>query len=211
MRGKKITTSTLALNGNVTESPKALLAMAQLSLGRSIDPDAYALARMIRSEGASEGELRAHVAINDLADLGWNSLLSLLTYSTKPWAKGSFGRQFKAKYRTPGGGETWDVDDAARKADGKPVIIEAQSRRYATSKDPYESDLLAAERVLQARRNGGADPTNGAVKFLDISAFGSQEGTGSAQSVIDRWTGDGGLVAYTIPSYGEDFVLFRRA
>lgn len=78
--------------------------------------------------------------------------------------------------------------------------------RYATSRDPYEIDLQVAELVLDGAL---PDPTNGAVKFVHVSAFGVQEGTTSYDDVVVRW-GKDGLVPSEVPGAGEDLRVFHR-
>lgn len=187
IRGSKLTASVLGPDGVVVNDPQSLAAQAAINYGNAIPIEVYSLARMIRSEGAMEGEVRGHVALNDLADLGWSSLHYLLTYSTAAWARGKYGKQH-----------------SVRPSDGA-----KQTRRYATSKDPYQGDVKLALKVL-SDRSRGFDPTGGAVKFLDREAMASQEGSRGFDAVNARWTADG-LVPYTLPQYGDDLVLYRRA
>ncbi len=189
-RGTKVTNGTLTDYGYVTPDVASLVRLASAALGRPVTADALSLARMARSEGIAQGELRMHIALNDLDDLGWSSVTYLLTYSTDPNRKGTYGSQFSPAFPDAG----YDVKSV---------------RRYATSKDPYTSDIELAEKVLRDRANG-IDKANGAVKFLDKSSFGVQEGTGSADAKIAEWEGDG-LQSFTVPGYGDDFVLFRKA
>lgn len=207
-RGSKLTLAPMDERGVVTIEPSLLASTARF-VDSSITDEEYALARMIRSEKASQGEALAHVALNDAENLNW-TLLRLLTYSTKPWSNGLFGKQFSAQYRSASGGSTWNVKDAAKNDNGKPIVIQSQVRRYATSKDPYLGDVEVARRAI-ANHRAGIDKTGGASKFLHRSAFGSQEGTssGGANEVIERWKQDG-YTAYTLPEYGSDLVLFRR-
>ena len=158
-RGSKVTSSTMGSNGVIIEDPLSLVGVASVMVPGT-DADRYSLARMIRSEGADQGEIRGHVALNDLADLGW--------------AKGRYGQQHS-------------ID-----GDGN-----GQTRRYSTSKDPYEGDLAMAAKVINDHQYG-IDPTGGAVKFTD------------GIPVIQAWLDDG-LVAYTLPQYGDDLLLYRKA
>lgn len=209
-RGDRLTYAAFDdLNGDVLDSPSVLTAAASARAGFDVSPAAYAMARMIRSEGAASGDLRAHVALNDLADLGWSSLHNLLTFSTAAWAKGKYGEQHTVVYQTPTGGATRDKK-AALIVDGKPKVLRSQTRRYSTARDPYMGDVRTAMKALSDREKG-IDKARGAVKFVDVSAMdGVQEGTGSYAALVDRW-GKDGLSPFTIPEYGTDLVLFKRA
>lgn len=190
-RGRKLTDAPVGSSGKVDMYPAALAAEASRRLGRNVATTVYAGARMVRSEGSSAARVRMHVAINDANELGWD-LLRLFTYSTADWARGWFGAQF-----TP----------AVRDALGK-LVREKSVRRYATSKDPYEGDVVAVEQAL-AEHQAGIDPTGGAVKFVDKSSFGVQTGTGSYAEIVQRWGADG-LRPFNVPGYSDDLVVFRR-
>lgn len=116
-RGRRLSVSNLE-GGVILESPEALRAQAQDILGRPVDLETYALARMIRSEaGSAPGAEKlavAHVAQNDAAELG-RELFWVLTYNKQRGGSGMFGEQ--------------------------------RGGRYATSRDPYENDYAAAEAV----------------------------------------------------------------
>lgn len=172
-KGRRLTTTTLG-DGYVEASPDELAAAAAAVVGRPVSVDAYALARMVRSEAGS-GSVRARqavawVAINDAGER-WSLLYTLTVNNRRPANK--FGQQL--------GG------------------------RYATSRDPYENDLAIAEAVLAREVS---DPTGGATKFVHRGAFGKQEGTGSYESVVQRWGREG----YQPLELGDvgDLVVFRR-
>lgn len=189
-KGQKLSYGTLDPDtGIVAETPEALRMAAATRFGRDIDADTYALARMLRSEGAKEGALRVHVALNDQAALGWSSPFVLLTYSTDPQRKGMYGMQHSAAL--------------------PPQYPNAMTRRYATSKDPYTGDVLTAE-AAQLDHAAGNDPSQGATKFVDKSSMGIQVGSGSFDALVSRWAADG-LEPFTVPEYGEDLVLFKKA
>lgn len=181
-RGDRLTYTTLDPNGMIPDDPDDLVTAASAVLGRQIDADTYALARMARSEGIAAGDLRIHVALNDLADLntrngyGWDAQ-DLITYSTDAAARGHFGQQLH--------------------------------RRYASTQDPYAGDVVLAEQT-QAQHQAGIDPTGGAVKFVDKSSFGVQAGTGSYDALVATWAPEG-LQPFNVPGYSDDFVVFRRA
>lgn len=208
-RGSKVTSSTMGPDGVIVEDPMSLIGVASVATGGRASADVYCLARMIRSEGADQGEIRGHVALNDLRSLGWQSLQYLLTYSTAAWALGRFGKQYSAKYLGQDGEETWVKSEAQLDDNGKPTILDKQVRRYSTSRDPYDGDISMALKVINDHAMG-VDPTGGAVKFLDRSALSSQEGARSYDTIAMQWMGEG-LVPYTLPQYGSDLVLFRKA
>jgi hypothetical protein len=188
-RGNRLTYGTLNDgSGIVLEDPETLRSAASSRFGQDLSSDVYALARMVRSEGAKEGRLRVHVALNDQAALGWSSPFVLLTYSTDPQRKGMFGRQYSAA--------------------APPQYPNKMVRRYATSKDPYEGDVQTVLAAL-AEHDQGIDPSLGATKFLDKGSFGIQEGTGSWAAKDAQWLSEGN-VAYTVPEYGDDLVLYRK-
>lgn len=81
-RGRRLSTSP-ALNdaGQVDTDPYDLRIEAEQILGRHIEEDAYAVARMLRSEGGGgspeEKQARAWVARNDAAKHGWSMLYTI--------------------------------------------------------------------------------------------------------------------------------------
>lgn len=185
MRGQKLS-STVLSHGIIPDDPEILRQQASIALGRDISNDVLALARMIRSEGASQGELRGHVALNDLNDLGWTSLFYLLTYATDN-RKGHYGEQY---------------------APADNIYPSTSVRRYSTSRDPYAGDVYLAEKILNDRAIG-IDKANGATKFVDKNSFGVQEGTGSYADLEQKWEADG-LQPFSLPEYGTDIVLFKK-
>lgn len=187
-RGTRLTTAEAGDNGLVMIAPEQLRTLASVVMGREIAQEVYDLARMIRSEGAAAGNIRAHVALNDAADLSW-TLHQLLTYSTNTFVRGWYGEQFTPAARAPG--EVKSV------------------RRYATSKDPHAGDVLTAELAI-AEHAQGVDPSGGAVKFVDKASLGSQEGARSYEDIVAAWGADG-LRPFTLPGYSADLVVFRRA
>lgn len=180
-RGARLTRSTLDANKSIPTPPPELARQAAAVAGRPVDVTAYALARMVRSEGGSQPadakRLRIWVALNDSRELRW-TVLRTLTYSKLKSRNGLFGNQV--------------------------------SRRYSTAADPFMVDLLIAERTLAEYSSGGADPTGGAVKFADVSSFGGiQPGTGTYAELVARW-GREGLRPVRVEGAPEDLVLFRR-
>jgi hypothetical protein len=192
-RGKLVTNGFfIEALGIVTNPAADLLRDARAALGDpKLTMDEYALARMIRSEGATQGEVRAHVALNDLKSFRFASdLYELLTYSTDPNRRGYFGMQYSP----------------AAPASGFPA---ANKRRYSTKRDPYEVDIRVARNVI-ADRKAGIDKARGATKFIDKSAMGVQKGTVSFAQKDAEWKA-GGYQSFTLPEFGDDFVLYRRA
>lgn len=178
-KGKRLTSTSLDGDGRVHVDPAELVRQAAQLVGRPVMPDAYAVARMVRSEeGTGPVAVKrylAHVAINDAAALDWG-LLQLMTFSTVASRKGYFGRQI--------------------------------SRRYSTAQDPYEVDLAVAETVIDGRARGGIDPTAGATKFVNRTAFGSQAGASSYEAVRKKWIADG--YQPLLMAAAPDLVFFRR-
>lgn len=192
-RGNKLTRATWYKGdegyGFIQQSPDDLVIAASMALGRPIDKTVYTLARMIRSEGAAQGALRVHVLMNDLKRFKYaNNAHDLATFSNDKSRRGKYGKQWSGAYLE------------------FPV---ANARRYATSKDPYESDVKTVERAL-AEWHNGTDRAQGASKFLDKSALAFQTGARDFDTINREWTGDG-YTAFTLPQYGDDLVLYRRA
>lgn len=118
-RGARLTTCHTDADGIVTDRPEDLLAAASATLGRDIDGNAYAAARMARSEEGSADTLTKvrliNVAINQAQALGW-TVWELMLFHKNNARQGHFGRQI--------------------------------SGRFSTVQDPYESDLAAAEQAF---------------------------------------------------------------
>lgn len=125
--GRKLTNSTRDSAGVVAEEPDTLRGDAEAFLGRSVSADAYALARMVRSEAGSADlttKIRlANVAINQARALGW-SPFDVIVYHKTASRSDRFGSQI--------------------------------SGRFASGLDPYEIDLRAAEQALQGDITNGA-------------------------------------------------------
>lgn len=190
-RGRKLSYGELdPVLGIITEPPESLRAAASTRYGQDIPEDVYAAARMVRSEGAAQGNLRVHVALNDLITFPYAStLFELLTYSTDPARRGWYGKQYSPAV--------------------PPDYPKANKRRYATSGNPYEGDVLTASAAIREREQG-IDRANGASKFIDRSSMGVQEGSRSFAEVDAEWKASG-YTAFTLPEYGSDLVLYRKA
>ncbi len=163
--GKKLTTSTRDSDGVVEQDPYELRAAAARTVGRDVSDDAYALARMVRSEAGSadlQTKVRlANVAMNQARRLGW-SVYDVIVYHKTESRNGYYGAQI--------------------------------SGRFASSQDPYEIDLKAAEIALQG------DTTNGATNFAHQSAFGKQLGTASSiQPFVNTMASEGKVPGYYPP------------
>jgi hypothetical protein len=176
--------------GIVIESPEALRYAASQRMGFDIPQDAYALARMIRSEGAAQGLLRAHVAMNDLISFPYaNTLFELLTFSNDTKRRGVYGVQYSGPV--------------------PPDYPNANARRYSTSANPYEGDVQTAIHAID-ERNQGIDRASGATKFIDRDSMGAQIGSRSFEVVNASWVADG-MEPFTLPEYGDNLVLYRKA
>jgi hypothetical protein len=151
--GKKLTRVPVDASGKIPIAPATLKAQAEKALGRPISADAFALAKMLASEGFRDTPLkrsaRAWVAHNDLKALrkqfGWKDFTKLFSYSRKADQNGFFGLQEKG-------------------------------RRYATWADVNEGHIKDAENLIDSFALG-SDPTGGATKFVDENALGKQPGT----------------------------------
>lgn len=180
-RGQRLTVSPrLNAQGQVPMPPEQLLAQAQVTLGRPISMDAYALARMIRAEGGSgpvpEKQARAWVALNDAAAHNWSLLYTIAGPDLL------FGQQIGWRYAS------------------------GRNEKTGGTVDPYENDLYVAEAVLAGQL---PDNTGGAVKFVDIDSFGVQEGTGSYEDKVADWARDG-LQPFEVDGASAPFRVFRR-
>lgn len=200
VRGEKVTDATWFNDdeayGFIIDDPPSLAAQASFSLGVPIDVDTYSGARMVRSEGARQGLVRMHVAMNDLATFPYASTLTgLLTYSTDPDRKGYYGKQYSGPMPA----------DTVNSIQGFP---NANKRRYSTAADPYDSDVKIAKQAI-AERAAGIDRVDGATKFIDKSSMGVQVGSSSFDAVDTKWKADG-LVAFTMPELGSDLVLYKK-
>lgn len=200
VRGEKVTDSTWFNDdeayGFVIDEPASLAAQASFAVGVPVDVDTYSLARMIRSEGARQGLVRAHVAMNDLVGFAYaTTLTGLLTYSTDPDRKGYYGKQYSGPMAA----------DTANNVQGFP---NANKRRYSTAADPYDSDVQTAQTAL-AERAAGVDRVDGATKFIDKSSMGVQVGSKSFDTIDASWKASG-LVSFTMPDLGTDLVLYKK-
>ena len=137
-RGRRLTNAQADSNGNVPVPPIDLAVAAGRVIGEYVNPEDYALARMLHREGGSDNSetrrFRAWIAYNDAKQLSW-SFVKLFSYSNDPAKNGRFGTQ--------------------------------AGRRYATTTDPYEGDLADARALRNDFASGAKDPTNGATKFTD--------------------------------------------
>lgn len=193
-RGKKVSSGFFVEElGIDTMPPEQLLEQVRRNMGDpTITMDELSMARMIRSEGSAQGEIRGHVALNDLKTFKYaDSVYGLLTYSTDPDRRGYFGRQYSP----------------ANKEAGFP---KANKRRFATTRDPYEVDIRVARKVI-ADRKRGIDKAKGATKFLDKSSMGGvQKGTRSFEEVDKEWR-ESGYKPFQLAELGSDIVLYRKA
>jgi len=154
-KGKRLSTGKPGPGGVVTNTPEELRQQAERVMGRKVSMSAYALARVLWSEGASDSanarKVRGWILFNDWKKLQkqhgsarWPTLESVVLFSNQKGENGFFGEQ--------------------------------AGRRFSTARDPYEGDLLDAEALIASFRVG-PDPTRGATKFVDTKALGKQKGT----------------------------------
>jgi hypothetical protein len=177
-RGPRLTTSTV-IDGVVQESPAELAAAAAAVVGRDVSQDAIALALMCRAEGGSQGQLSKVYRCHVAINQARALGWSVVDVITY--------HQTPARARRFG---------------------EQTSGRFASGRDCWECDLLAAEYAL-GQRDRGEDPTAGALNFVDVGGFGAQPGTGSFESVVERWAADG-KVPGTLPDAPSGLVFFWR-
>jgi hypothetical protein len=175
--------------GIVLEAPEVLRQGVSDRMGFYVPIDQASAARMLRSEGAKQGELRVHVALNDLAHFPYaDTLHELLTYSNDPKRRGWYGAQYSPAVL--------------------PDYPKANARRYSTAKNFYSGDVFTAGKAIQDHSNG-IDPAQGATKFVDVDSLSSQAGTRSFEDIKALWAQEG-LKPFTLPQYGENLVLFRK-
>jgi hypothetical protein len=80
----------------------------------------------------------------------------------------------------------------------------------ATSRDPYEGDYALAAKVLQDHASG-IDPSGGALRFVDKSAFATQPGVKKTYAdVVAAWGAEGFSPVEDLPGASSDFVIFVR-
>jgi len=153
--GKRLSTGKLGAGGVVTTSPEELRQQAEKVLGRKVSMSAYALARVLWSEGAHDSanarKVRGWVLYNDWQKLRkqhgaarWPTLESVVLFSNQKGESGLFGEQ--------------------------------AGRRFSTARDPYEGVFMDAEALIKAFRTG-PDITGGATKFVDTKSLGKQKGS----------------------------------
>jgi hypothetical protein len=81
----------------------------------------------------------------------------------------------------------------------------------STSRDPYAGDYALADKVRQDHASG-IDPTGGALRFVDKSAFATQPGvTKTYAEIVAKWGAEGLVPVEDLPGCSSDFVVFVRA
>lgn len=172
-------TTCTVVDGVVQETPAELAAAAAAVMGRAVSEDALALALMCRAEGGSGGQIQKVYRCHVAINQARALGWSVVEVITY--------------HQTP----------ARARRFGEQI-----TGRFASGRDCWESDLAAAEYAL-AQRERGEDPTAGAVNFVDIGGFGAQAGTGSFESVVQKWAADG-KVPGTLPDAPSSLVFFWR-
>lgn len=172
-------TTCTVVDGVVQESPAELAAAAAAVVGRDVSEDALALALMARAEGGSGGQI--------------SKVYRCHVAINQARALGWSVVEVITYHQTPSRARRFGAQT---------------SGRFASGRDCWESDLQAGEYAL-AQRARGEDPTGGAVNFVDVGGFGVQEGTGSFESVVEKWAADG-KVPGTLPDAPSGLVFFWR-
>lgn len=172
-------TTCTVVDGVVQETPAQLAAVAAMVVGRAVSEDAIALALMCRAEGGSGGQIQKVYRCHVAINQARALGWSVVDVITY--------HQAPARARRFG---------------------EQVTGRFASGRDCWQCDLDAAEYSL-AQRDRGEDPTAGAVNFVDVGGFGAQAGTGSFESVVERWAADG-KVPGTLPDAPSGLVFFWR-
>lgn len=195
VRGKRLTNTSLDSSGNIPDSPQSLADQAVDAYGSNFAEalniqtlasdalDVYALARMSRSEAdASNGVDNRLVRLH----------VALNDYASVSWA-GKLSELFT--YSTHSG--------------AKGLFGDQNGRRYSTARDPYAGDIDLAIKAIVDHANG-IDPSEGAVKFVDVNALGGvQPGTPSWEKLVAKW-GQDGLTPVHLDGQPADFYVFVR-
>jgi len=173
---RRLTSAKKNAAGVVLDTVDDLVSAAETVVGRSIDRDAYSLARALRSEGGNESETskryRAAVILNQARSRGL-SVTSLALLHTNAARNGHYGKQIGAA--------------------------------FATSEDPFESDLAIAESA-----DVDNDPTGGAIQFSDKGGFsGIQEGTSTWSEHVAQRISEG-KSGGTLPDARRGLVFWWR-
>jgi hypothetical protein len=109
--GDRLTVSTHDDAGVIREDPEDLRAQAEKYLGREVSEDAYALARMVRSEAGSADLVTkvrlANVAMNQARALGW-SPYQVIVFHTTGARDGRYGSQITGRFAS--GKDPYEID-----------------------------------------------------------------------------------------------------
>ena len=101
-RGKRLTHGTTDTYGVVVETADQLVRKAAAVVGRAVNVDAYSLARMVRSEEGSAGQIAkvflCHVMCNQAAALGWG-ITQTVQFHTAPYRAQAYGKQITGRVR----------------------------------------------------------------------------------------------------------------
>lgn len=158
-RGDQLSYGSAGPDGTILDDPEALRQAASTRYGSDIDKSVYALARMVRSEGAKQGDVRVHVALNDLANLGWADPYTLITYSTVAARKGKYGSQTSRRYSSEQDPYTGDVQ----------TVVQAMNAH-----DSGDDPSMGATKFVDVSSMGGVQA--GTSSFDDLVAKWAPEG-----------------------------------
>lgn len=187
-RGKVLTSTSPDAGGVIRVAPAELARRASVVMGRDVSREAYALGRMSRSErGKNESQTGQRLRMH----------VALNDLAQVSWAD-----------------TVEELFTYSNQSGEKGFFGDQLGRRYATTRDPYEGDVLLAEAVI-VEHQAGIDPTAvpglpPAIKFVDKKSMGGvQKGTGTYEALVERWAPEG-LRPFTVAGAPEDFVVFRR-
>ena len=184
--GDRATRADPDAQGFVRQRPKDLAAQA------GADVESYTLARFAESEFSSGSPVEKTAVmwaiVNESRRRGWSLLRIATTVCWRTPSRGCedtgmYGRQSMTKWRP------------------------TANRYAATSRDPTKADIYLATQTLHG---SARDPTGGATKFLDPSAFGKQSGTRSLEEVLAKWKSEGNVEVAVAGVRREKLMLFRQ-
>jgi hypothetical protein len=172
---RRLTSARKNSAGVVLDSPDELVTAATELLGRPVDKDRYSLARALRSEGGNESD----------QSKGYRA--SVILNQAK--SRGLSVTQLALLHTNPARDGHY----------GKQI-----GGAFATTQDPFESDLFVAESA-----DPSADTTGGAIQFSDRDSFGVQEGTSNWSEHVAQRQSEGKIGAI-LPGARSGLVFWYR-
>ena len=183
VRGRRLTHATTDANGDIVETPEDLAAQASQVVGRSVDVNAYALARNIHSEEASSDAPTqaaiAYVALN----VSHGDVVGLLTRNKNASGAGKFGDQRSGRW----------ASTASDPYEGDLQI--AETVLGGNVPDPTISDTAPMGAIHYFR------PT------LQDILFSQGKVRTTSEQIEANWGGDG----YTVPGVDSGLLFFGPA